>query len=179
MKKTNFWSKLALSFIVVLSAIPDSPGRNSRVIRAREIRIAHSGASLEEIKHLEQECFAEVNKCRKSHGIAALELDDELLAVAREYSRRMADERFFSHTDGEGKTVRERLARAGIRWRSVGENIASSKGYVNPVAVAMHGWLESPGHRRNILDSGFRLAAVGAWISRDGAVYFTQVFISK
>ena len=169
-------SAATLAFIVVLSTAPGAPGRPSRVTPARE---GAAGPSIEEIKRLERDCFDEVNKCRKAHGAAALEYDVELLTVARQYSRRMADEHFFSHTDAEGKSVRERLARAGIRWRSVGENIASSKGYVNPVAVAMHGWLGSPGHRRNILNSGFRLAAVGAWISRDGTVFFTQVFISK
>ncbi len=172
--------KVTPALIVVLAAAAASPGRQSGSRSSGEVSAAVSTvSSLDEIKLLERECFDEVNKYRKLHRVAALELDGEVLGLAREYSRKMADERFFSHTDAEGKTVRERLAKAGIRWRYVGENIASSRGYFSPVAAAMHGWLGSPGHLRNILDPRFTSAAVGAWIASDGSVYFTQVFISK
>ena len=165
---------------IVLSLSCDSRGRQGVNAPLRETSDAsRGGPSLEEIKLMEGDCFNEVNKYRKFQGLEPLELDGELLVVARAYSRRMADEQFFAHTDGAGKSVGERLERAGIRWRSVGENIASSKGYFNPVAAAIHGWLGSPGHLRNIVAPGFKSAAVGVWIDGDGRVYFTQIFITK
>ena len=170
---------LTLALTVVLSPSPESRARQGVGAHRTEIAGGSRGPSLEEIKLLERECFDEVNKYRTFQGLDPLEFDGEVLVVARAHSRRMADEQFFSHTDGAGKTVRERLEQARIRWRSVGENIASSKGYFNPVAAAIHGWLGSQGHRRNILAPGFRSAAVGAWIGDDGTVYFTQIFMTK
>ena len=91
----------------------------------------------------------------------------------------MAEQHFFSHTDPEGHTVRERVSDKNIRWRIVGENLSYSNGYVNPVAASIHGWMDSPGHRRNILDSAYNLTAIGAWIGTDGTVYFTEIFLKQ
>ena len=132
-----------------------------------------------EIESLEQQCLDEVNRVRRARRLAKLDFYDDLLPVARRYSRRMAEERFFSHTDPDGRTVRERVDEAEIRWRMVGENLAYSNGYINPVAASLHSWMESPGHRRNILDPDFRLTAIGAWIDSDGTVYFTEIFLKQ
>lgn len=134
---------------------------------------------IREIESLEQQCLDEVNQVRRNRKLARLDFYDHLLPVAREYSRRMAEERFFSHSDPDGRTVRERVDGADIRWRMVGENLAYSNGYINPVAASLHGWMDSPGHRRNILDPDFRLTAIGAWIDSDGTVYFTEIFLKQ
>jgi uncharacterized protein YkwD len=134
---------------------------------------------IREIESLEQQCLDEVNRVRRIRRLATLDFYDDLLPVARRYSRRMAEERFFSHTDPDGRTVRERVDDADIRWRMVGENLAYSNGYINPVAASLHSWMESPGHRRNILDPDFRLTAIGAWIDTDGTVYFTEIFLKQ
>jgi uncharacterized protein YkwD len=134
---------------------------------------------IREIESLEQQCLDEVNRVRRARRLATLDFYDDLLPVARQYSRRMAEERFFSHTDPDGHTVRERVDDADIRWRMVGENLAYSNGYINPVAASLHIWMESPGHRRNILDPDFRLTAIGAWIGTDGTVYFTEIFLKQ
>lgn len=134
---------------------------------------------LREIETLEQQCLDEINRLRKAKGLKAYEFDPELLDVARDYSRRMAEEKFFSHYDPEGKNVRQRIEHASIRWRMIGENLAYSNGYINPVAASVHYWMESPGHRSNILDPDFRLSAVGVWISSNGTVYFTEIFLTR
>jgi uncharacterized protein YkwD len=142
-----------------------------------------SGASgerfIKEVVDLEHTCFDEVNRQRKAKGLPALEESNDLLPVAREYSRRMAEEGFFSHVDPEGRSVRERVRDAGLRWHVLGENLAFSKGYVNPVAATLVGWMQSPSHRQNILEPSFTEGAVGAWINSNGTVYFTQIFIKK
>ncbi|HJZ66539.1 MAG TPA: CAP domain-containing protein [Blastocatellia bacterium] len=134
---------------------------------------------IREIESLEQQCLDEVNRVRRARRLAPLEFYEELLPVARDYSRRMAEEHFFSHNDRDGRTVRERVGEADIKWRMVGENLAYSNGYVNPVAASLHGWMDSPGHRSNILEPDFRLTAIGAWIGSDGTVYFTEIFLKQ
>ena len=140
---------------------------------------ALSSRRIREIESLEQQCLDEVNRVRRARRLSRLDFYDDLLPVARQYSRRMAEEHFFSHNDPDGRTVRERVDDADIRWRMVGENLAYSNGYINPVAASLHSWMESPGHRRNILDPDFRLTAIGAWIDSDGTVYFTEIFLKQ
>lgn len=132
---------------------------------------------LREIESLEAQCLDAINRERDTRGLNVLEFSPELLNVARDYSRWMAEEKFFSHTDPQGRTVKQRVNDAGIKWRTLGENLAYANGYINPVAASMSGWMESPGHRRNILDSAFRKTAIGVWIANDGTVYFTEIFL--
>jgi len=130
--------------------------------RRAEGRGSSSEPSLAEIEALEQECLEQVAIQRKARGLPKLAYSEELLNVARAYSRRMAEEKFFSHVDPEGRTVQQRVREAGIRWTALGENLALSTGYVNPVAAALNGWMGSPGHRRNILAPDYQRTAVGA-----------------
>ena len=134
---------------------------------------------LQEIESLEVQCLNEVNRLRQSHRLVPLVFSENLLQVARSYSRRMAEEKFFSHNDPEGRSVRERVTEANIKWRMVGENLAFSNGYINPVAISLRGWMDSPGHRRNLLDPDWRHTAIGVWISADGTVYFTEIFLAQ
>jgi uncharacterized protein YkwD len=151
-------------------------GRN-RAYTDEDLKHPASNRLLRDIDLLEQECLDAVNLERTSRGLPPLRLSEDLLYIARFYSRRMAEEGFFSHTDPEGRTVRHRVNETGIKWRVLGENLASSIGYINPVAVSVRGWMESPGHRKNILDVGYSKTAVGVWISENGTVYFTEIFL--
>jgi uncharacterized protein YkwD len=165
------------------SARPDSTQSGSYAGESApgedELKPMIAGRRLRDIESLEEQCLEEVNRVRKEHNLAPLELSEKLLELARDYSRRMAEENFFSHNDPEGRTVRERVSRANIRWRMVGENLAYSNGYINPVAASISGWLDSPGHRRNMLDPDWRHTAIGAWISANGTVYFTEIFLKQ
>ena len=138
-----------------------------------------SSRLIREIESLERQCLDEVNRVRHAKRLAPLDFYADLLPVARQYSRRMSEQHFFSHDDPEGRTVRERVSDADIRWRIVGENLSYSHGYVNPVAASIHGWMESPGHRRNLLDPDYNLTAIGVWIGTDGTVYFTEIFLKQ
>ena len=134
---------------------------------------------IREVEALEHQCLDEVNRVRRAQRLAPLTFYRDLLPVARAYSRRMAEEHFFSHNDPDGRTVRERVSDAEISWRIVGENLAYSNGYINPVAASVHSWMESPGHRRNLLDPDYNETAIGAWIGSDGTVYFTEIFLKQ
>lgn len=158
-------------------AARDDRGSRERVYTDDDLKPMIPDRRLRQIESLEQQCLDEVNRHREMRGLGHLALSEELLEIARDYSRRMAEERFFSHTDPEGRTVRQRVSEAGIRWRVLGENLAYSNGYTNPVAASMNGWMDSEGHRRNILDPSYRQTAIGAWISADGTVFFTEIFL--
>jgi uncharacterized protein YkwD len=158
----------------------DSRGGDARERRAYsedDLKPMVPPRMLREIATLEQQCLDEVNRQRAAHDLAPLELSVDLLEVARFYSRRMAEEKFFAHIDPQGRNVRNRVDAAGIKWRVLGENLAYTNGYVNPVAASMRGWMESPGHRKNILDPDYRRTAIGAWITDSGTVFFTEIFL--
>jgi uncharacterized protein YkwD len=155
----------------------DDRGSTERVYTDDDLKPMVPDRRLRQIESLEQQCLAEVNRHRETRGLDSLELSDDLLEIARYYSRRMAEEKFFSHTDPQGRTVRQRVSDAGITWRVLGENLAYSSGYTNPVAASINGWMDSEGHRRNILDPAYRKTAIGAWNSADGTVFFTEIFL--
>lgn len=127
---------------------------------------------------MEEEVLERINAIRAEHGEEPLRYSAELTRVAREYSRQMTVENFFSHHSPAGEDVTDRLRQAGLDYTHVGENIfqvlRATRGQI--VDTAVEGWMESPGHRRNIL-RGFEKTGVGVW--HDGDTYYlTQVFFS-
>jgi uncharacterized protein YkwD len=84
----------------------------------------------------------------------------------------------FDHRDPRLGDVDQRLNRFRIEWRACGENIFMLSGYSNPAQVAVQGWMDSPGHRANILQEEFTHAGVGVYYrKRDKHYYLTQIFI--
>ncbi|NJQ02632.1 CAP domain-containing protein [Streptomyces zingiberis] len=113
-----------------------------------------------------------VNQARADAGCPAVTADARLDAAAGKYSDAMADSGNFSHTGTDGSTVDQRVEREGYRWSAVGENIA--KGQPDAGAV-MDAWMNSEGHRANILNCGFREMGLGVE-ERAGGPWWTQVF---
>lgn len=119
-----------------------------------------------------------VNNERRRRGLSELSWDGKLANLAREYSGKMARESFFSHFDRDGDSVIERARQSNIkRWNKIGENLFFCEGYDNFDALAVRGWLDSPEHRRNMLDPQFNATGIGIARTRDGRIYITQVFI--
>ncbi len=105
-----------------------------------------------------------------------LEPMEGLHQIARGFSFRMNRFGFFGHYDLAGNGVADRLREADIKYAAAAENIAKNINFSDPVATAVHDWMESAGHRANILNSVFSKTGVGIW--KDGEVYhFTQVFM--
>ena len=114
-----------------------------------------------------------VNEIRKKNGLRALEQDWQLSRVARYKSQDMKDKNYFSHTSPTYGSPFQMMKSFGISYKTAGENIA--KGYSTPEAV-VNGWMNSSGHRANILNSSFTHIGVG-YVS--GGNFWTQMFISK
>jgi uncharacterized protein YkwD len=113
-----------------------------------------------------------VNAQRASAGCGALTVDSRLAAAAQAHSADMAANEYFSHTGRNGSDVGDRVDAAGYRWSNVGENIA--KGQPTPAAV-MQAWMNSSGHRANILNCRFRNIGIG--LAYDGrSPVWTQNF---
>ena len=121
----------------------------------------------------EQEVIRLVNEIRAENGLKALTYDWELSRVARYKSQDMKDNGYFSHTSPVYGTPFQMIKNFGISYRSAGENIA--KGYSTPQAV-VNGWMNSSGHRANILNANYTHIGVGYVASGN---YWTQMFIRK
>ncbi|OII60632.1 SCP-like extracellular [Streptomyces sp. CC53] len=112
-----------------------------------------------------------VNKERAKAGCSPVRASGELASLARAYSQEMAERGFFSHTDPDGDSPWDRAAQAGIEGLG-GENIA--RGQADAAAV-MDAWMNSEGHRANILNCDFNTLGVGVHFA-DGGPWWTQNF---
>ena len=121
----------------------------------------------------ENEVIRLVNEIRVENGLNKLKTDWQLSRVARYKSQDMKDNKYFSHTSPIYGSPFEMIRNFGISFRSAGENIA--KGYLTPQAV-VNGWMNSSGHRENILNSSYTKIGVG--YVKDGK-YWTQMFIRQ
>lgn len=121
----------------------------------------------------EQEVIRLVNEIRAENGLNPLTYDWELARVARFKSQDMKDNRYFSHQSPTYGSPFQMIKAFGITFRSAGENIA--RGYPTPQAV-VNGWMNSSGHRANILNASYTHIGVGYVASGN---YWTQMFIRK
>ncbi len=116
-----------------------------------------------------------VNKERAAAGCGPVTEDPQLDEAAQGHSDDMAARGFFDHTNPDGDGPGERITAAGYRWSTYGENIA--KGQQTPQAV-MGSWMNSPGHRANILNCAFKNIGVGVH-DGSGGPWWTQAFGAK
>ncbi|WP_329401934.1 CAP domain-containing protein [Streptomyces melanogenes] len=112
-----------------------------------------------------------VNQQRAQAGCSPVRADASLAALATAFSDDMAARGFFDHTDPDGKSPWDRAAKAGV-GNLGGENIA--RGQADAKAV-MEAWMNSPGHRANILNCDYKTLGVGVHFG-DGGPWWTQDF---
>lgn len=112
-----------------------------------------------------------VNAARQDAGLSELELDADLCAAAQARAQEIAQS--FSHTRPDGSSCFTILEEFGISYRATGENIAM--GQRTPEEV-MDGWMNSSGHRANILNGTFTSIGVGYYVDGAGAAHWVQIF---
>ena len=127
-------------------------------------------------KQWEAQVVQLVNQERAKHGLRPLTANWELARVARIKSQDMRDRRYFSHQSPTYGSPFEMIRAFGISFVAAGENIAA--GQTSPQAV-MNSWMNSPGHRQNILNATF--TEIGVGYAKGGAYghYWTQMFIRR
>ncbi|MFD4540316.1 CAP domain-containing protein [Streptomyces bauhiniae] len=111
-----------------------------------------------------------VNAERAKAGCSPVALNSTLTKAAQDHSADMAAHNTMSHTGSDGSDPGSRITAAGYRWSAYGENVAY--GYATPEQV-MDGWMNSPGHRENILNCSYKEIGVG--LAQPGS-YWTQDF---
>ena len=126
------------------------------------------------LQSLEDEVIRLVNKERAARGLTTLAKNWQLSRVARYKSQDMINKKYFGHTSPTYGTPFQMMESFGLRFSAAGENIAY--GQKTPQEV-MTAWMNSPGHRANILSAAYTQIGVGAAKTSSGTLYWTQEFI--
>ena len=113
-----------------------------------------------------------VNEERAKAGLPALTVDRGAASAAQVRAKEI--ERSFSHTRPDGSSFNSALTEAGVNFSGAGENIAYGQ---NSPEKVMEGWMNSSGHRANILNSSYTSIGVGNYQNTSGVNYWTQLFI--
>ena len=149
-----------------------APQPNAEQQNAEEQRSEQTNES-SSISEFEQQVVDLTNAERQKQGLAPLQIDKTLSKVARVKSQDMADNSYFSHQSPTYGSPFDMMQQFGVSYRAAGENIA--KGQQSPEQV-VNAWMNSEGHRANILNANFTHIGVGH--VSDGN-YWTQQFIGK
>lgn len=122
----------------------------------------------------EQQVVDLVNKERAAAGLPALKVNTKLAAVAEKKAEDLRDNNYFDHQSPTYGSPFDMMKQFGITYTAAGENIA--KGQKTPSDV-MNGWMNSPGHRANILNANYTEIGVGYVTDSNGTTYWVQHFI--
>ena len=133
-------------------------------------------ASLRNVDAARTEMLEEVNAARRKAGAPPLKLESHLQKAAQEHAEDMLERGYFAHESPSGTTVRERSTAAGYEWKTIGENIAEGQLSVDEV---MRTWMNSPTHRKNILNPSFRDLGIGLVASRGKDGRYRTVWVQS
>lgn len=171
-KGDSMW-KIAVRYEVGLDEIKNANPQISNPALIYPGQVLNIPTTDATVLNFEAEVVRLVNEIRVQNGLKPLTQDWQLSRVARYKSQDMREHNYFSHTSPVYGSPFQMIKNFGISYRSAGENIA--KGYATPRAV-VDGWMNSSGHRANILNASYTHIGVG-YVS-DGR-YWTQMFIGK
>lgn len=116
-----------------------------------------AGLSAQESQFIEEVCVL-TNQEREKHGLPTLTLDAKMTEAAQAHAIDMYTRNYFSHDNPEGESPFDRMRSLGIKFGYAAENIA--RGYPTPASV-VEGWMNSSGHRANILHNKMKRLGVG------------------
>jgi uncharacterized protein YkwD len=135
---------------------------------------ARQTAPLRDLERVRAGMLAEVNAQRAEAGAPPLTLDPRLVEAAQKHAEDMLRRSYYDHESLEGLRPRDRVAQAGYQAGLVAENIARG-----PVSVeeAMSAWMQSRGHRSNLLNPAFREMGVGCAVGHSAAIGDTVVWV--
>lgn len=123
----------------------------------------------------EKEVFDLINKQRTNNGLSALKIDSGALNVARIKAKDMVDNNYFSHESPIYGSPFDMLNSFKVSYKTAGENIAGNSS--NSAAVTA--WINSSGHKANILNSSFNYTGIGVVSSPKYGKIYVQIFLGK
>ncbi len=123
------------------------------------------------------ELHVAADEARAAHGAQATVWDEGLARAARQHAAELAARNVLDHLglDPERRTVADRLARVGSPYATHAENLAAVPAGLDTVRATIDGWLDSPGHRANLLAPDFDRVGYGTALGANGTVFVTQV----
>ncbi|MAT06450.1 MAG: hypothetical protein CL424_15535 [Acidimicrobiaceae bacterium] len=118
------------------------------------------------------EVVERTNAVRAQHGLAPLQIHPQMMQAAQAHSNDQAAVNRMSHTGSNGSTMAVRVDATGYAWSRIAENVAAGQGTAQLVTDA---WLDSPGHRANMLNADLVHVGVAVTTSPSGTPYWTMV----
>ncbi len=137
------------------------------------VKTSGSTGTVTSVNSMEKQVASLTNSERNAAGLGTLTLDSQLSKLARMKAEDMAKKGYFSHTSPTYGSAFDMMKKYGVSYRTAGENIA--KGQKTPESV-MNGWMNSSGHRANILSSAYTHIGVGYAKDSKGNTYWVQIF---
>ncbi len=172
---------LHLLFVFMLSVIPLSTTACNGHARSQEVNAsAREIVPKKQPARLQGECSGPMageilklaNQARAQKGLPALACDASLSLAARLHAEDMCANQYLSHTSKDGREFHERFEAQGVEFMAAGENVAHGQ---NAADEVHSGWMNSPDHRKNILNQKFARLGVG-YASCGGRPYWVQGF---
>ena len=136
---------------------------------------SQSSSNNENMTNDEKEVFDLINKQRTNNGLKALKVDSEVQRVAKIKAQDMINNNYFSHNSPTYGSPFDMLKSFKVSYKTAGENIAGNSS--NSAAVAA--WMNSSGHKANILNSSYNYTGVGVVSSPKYGKIYVQMFIGK
>lgn len=163
---------------------------------AQELKTVVSTTNISEI---EKQIHDLVNAERTKHGLSPLKFNLKLVEIARGYSQQMAEENFYAHDDPQGRDFVDRYEAAGFTCGIKHDNYIYDGGenlylmhvgkWLSPLGSVLEyytqeemahevveGWMNSPGHKHNILTEFWQSEGIGVAVAKDGKIYVTENF---
>ena len=134
-----------------------------------------SGMQTSSMNSDEKEVFDLINKQRTNNGLPALQNDSEVQRIARIKAQDMVDNNYFSHNSPTYGSPFDMLKSFKVSYKTAGENIAANSSNSSAVTA----WMNSSGHKANILNSSFNYTGIGVVSSPRYGKMYVQMFIGK
>lgn len=129
-----------------------------------------------QVSNVQDSVVSDVNHHRTLAGLGPVVVDGRLTAAAQGHSDHMAREKVMTHTGSGSTTGGQRITNAGYEWTMWAENVAAGQ---TTSAEVMNAWINSPGHRANILHGAALHIGVAAAKGADGLTYWTMVVAAR
>lgn len=134
-----------------------------------------SGTQTSSMNSDEKEVFDLINKQRTNNGLPALQNDSEVQRIARIKAQDMVDNNYFSHNSPTYGSPFDMMKSFKVSYKTAGENIAANSSNSSAVTA----WMNSSGHKANILNSSFNYTGIGVVSSPRYGKMYVQMFIGK
>lgn len=134
-----------------------------------------SGTQTSSMNSDEKEVFDLINKQRTNNGLPALKNDSEVQRIARIKAQDMVDNNYFSHNSPTYGSPFDMMKSFKVSYKTAGENIAANSSNSSAVTA----WMNSSGHKANILNSSFNYTGIGVVSSPRYGKMYVQMFIGK